>query len=66
MATHEGQIKELQEELMTAYKEKGKLAEDLLQAGAAFHVCCDKARLPDLVAACKLPSQSVPCRSLSV
>lgn len=57
MATHEGRIKELQEELTTAYKEKGKLAEDLLQAGAANTVCCDDARLHSLVAARKL----TPC-----
>ena len=37
MAAHDGRMKELQEELTTAYKEKGKLAEDLLQAGAAIH-----------------------------
>ena len=45
MATHEGRIKELQEELTTAYKEKGKMAEDLLQAGAAIHACRDNALL---------------------
>ena len=61
MATHEGRIKELQEELTTAYKEKGKMAEDLLQAGAEIHACRDNARLPALVAACKLSFQSVPC-----
>ena len=65
MATHEGRIKELQEELTTAYKEKGKLAEDLLQAGAAFHACCDSVRLPALAATRQLPFQSGPCSLLS-